>query len=340
MNCILTPDKLRLQQLVTEQWLQPLTPIICSNISKHQIQYSEIEKDNKNLIWLFTLMLQNEVELPRGEVISAMRQRLLHEDGLTPMAWRYVANGTAQDFRIVIDSEEPTDSPNWRWKCLIYWLQILSGLQLASPIPVPIQYLFLHDSLIFLPEFNEVQFRGAWMSFGILRHIVKESIKQLDAGTLERFIETELVEVITWLSTIDPKLDNNQTKKGWKYLARKATEWKSDIVTKATYQGLMWNSSLPEFHIDEWTIIPIVDAWSLHRLAITQRHCGDSFIEGCINGSERIFVIKNSAGKITATLRLTLIDGKWLVGDVKGFANSEVPADFRKLGEVIALKYD
>lgn len=146
--------------------------------------------------------------------------------------------------------------------------------------------------------------------------------------------------MITWLSTIDPKLDNNQTKKGWKYLARKATEWKSDIVTKATYQGLMWNSSLPEFHIDEWTIIPIVDAWSLHRLAITQRHCGDSFIEGCINGSERIFVIKNSAGKITATLRLTLIDGKWLVGDVKGFANSEVPADFRKLGEVIALKYD
>lgn len=340
MNRTLTSDNLRLQHLVTEQWQRPLTPTIYSNILKHQIQYSEIENDNKNLIWLFTLMLQDEVELSQGEVISAMKQSLLDEDGLTPMAWRYIANGTAQDFRIVIDSEEPSDTPNWRWKCLIYWLQILSGLRLKSPIPVAIQYLFLHDSLIVIPELDELQFRGAWMSFSTLRHIIKEAIKQLDEGTLQRFTETELVDVITWLSIIDPKLDSNQTKKGWKYLAKKSREWKSDIVTKATYQGLRWNSALPEQNIDGWTIIPIVDAWSLHRLAITQRHCGDSFIEGCINGSERIFVINSSAGKITATLRLTIVDGKWLVGDIKGFANSLVSPDIRKLGETIARQYD
>lgn len=339
MNSIITPEKLRLQHLVAEQWQRPLTSTICSNISKHQIQYSEIENDNKNLIWLFTLMLLDGIELPHGEVISAMKQRLLDEDGLTPMAWRYIANGTAQDFRIVIDSEEPDDTPNWRWKYLIHWLEILSGLQLASPAPPSIQYLFLHDSLIFLPEFNEVQFRGAWMSFGTLRHIIKEAIKQLDAGTLERFIETELVEVITWLSIIDPKLDNNQTKKGWKYLAKKASEWKAEIAIKATCQGLRWDSALPEFHINGWTITPIFDAWSLHRLAITQRHCGDSFIEGCINGRERIFVINNSAGQITATLRLTNIDGKWSVGDIKGFANSEVTNNLNEAGNKIASRY-
>lgn len=337
MNCIHTPEKLRLHQLVAEQWQRPLTSAICSNIAKHQIQYSEIENDNKNLIWLFTLMLQDEMELPRGEVILAMKQRLLDEDCLTPRAWRYIANGTAEDFRIAIDSEDPGDIPNWRWKYLIYWLQILSGLQLKSSIPPPIQYLFLHDSLIVIPEPVEVQFRGAWMSFGTLGHIIKEAIKQLDAGTLERFIENELVEVITWLSIIDPNLDNNQTKKGWKYLVKKATEWKADIVMKATYQGLRWDSALPELHIDGWTITPIVDAWTLHRLAITQRHCADSFIEGCINGSERIFEICNSAGKITATLRLILVDGKWLLGDIKGFANSLVSVDIRKLAEDFVL---
>ena len=339
MSSIITPEKLRLQHLVAEQWQRPLTSTICLNISKHQIQYSEIENDNKNLIWLYTLMLLDGIELPHGEVISAMKQRLLDEDGLTPMAWRYIANGTAQDFRIVIDPEEPDENPNWRWKYLIHWLEILSGLQLASPTPPSIQYLFLHDSLIVLPEFNEVQFRGAWMSFGTLRHIIKEAIKQLDAGTLERFIETELVEVITWLSIIDPKLDSNQTKKGWKYLARKAKEWKADVVLKATYQGLKWDSALPKFHINDWTIAPIVDAWSLHRLAITQRHCGDSFIEGCINGSERIFVISNSAGKITATLRLTHVDGNWLVGDIKGFANSLVSSTIQKLSEGVVQKF-
>jgi len=338
MNSIITPEKLRLQHLVAEQWQRSLTSTICSNISKYQIQYSEIENDNKNLIWLFTLMLQDEVELPQGEVISAMKQRLLDEDSLTPMAWRYIANGTAQDFRVVIDAEEPSDAQNWRWKYLIYWLQILSGLRLKSPIPATIQYLFLHDSMIVMPELDEVQFRGAWMSFGTLRHIIKEAIKQLDTGTLERFIDNGLVEVITWLSTINPELDNNQTKKGWKFLVRKSAEWKADIVMKATYQGLMWDSGLPKLHIDEWTVAPITDAWSLHRLAITQRHCGDSFIEGCINGSERIFVISNSAGRITATLRLTHVDGNWAVGDIKGFANSEVSANLEKLGEAIARK--
>lgn len=147
MNRTLTPDNLRLQHLVAEQWQRPLTPTIYSNILKHQIQYSEIENDKKNLIWLFTLVLQDDVELSKGEVISAMKQRLLDEDGLTPMAWRYIANGTAQYFRIVIDSEE-CDTPGWHWKCLIYWLQIVSGLRLKSPIPVTIQYLFLHDSMI------------------------------------------------------------------------------------------------------------------------------------------------------------------------------------------------
>ena len=340
MSRTLSPDNLRLQHLVAEQWQRPLTPTIYSNILKHQIQHSEIENDNENLIWLFTLMLLDGVELPEGEVISAMKQRLLDEDGLTPIAWRYIANGTAQDFRIVLDTEEPPDTPNWRWKHLIYWLQILSGLRLASPIPVPIQYLFLHDSLIVMLELNEVQFRGAWMTFGTLRHIIKEAIKQLEAGTLEQFIDNELVEVITWLSTIDPELDNNQTKKGWQYLVNKATEWKAEIVMKATYQGLRWDSVLPEFYIAEWTIAPILDAWSLHRLAITQRHCGDSFIDGCINGSERIFVIGNSAGKITATLRLTHVDGKWTVGDIKGFANSLVSSTIHKMSEDVVQKYN
>jgi hypothetical protein len=339
MNRTLTPDNLRLQHLVAEQWQRPLTPTIYSNILKHQIQHSEIENDNENLIWLFTLMLLDGIELPEGEVISAMKQRLLDEDGLTPIAWRYIANGTAEDFRVVIDAEEPSDAQNWRWKYLIYWLQILSGLRLKSPIPATIQYLFLHDSMIVMPELDEVQFRGAWMSFGTLRHIIKEAIKQLDTGTLERFIDNELVEVITWLSTINPELDNNQTKKGWKFLVRKSAEWKADIVMKATYRGLRWDSALPEFHIDDWTIVPIVDAWSLHRLAITQRHCGDSFIDGCINGSERIFVINNQAGKITATLRLTNVNGEWSVGDIKGFANSDVPKEVSNLGDSVFQCY-
>lgn len=339
MNSIISFEQLRLHQLIAKQWQRPLTPKMRSNILKHRIGYSEIEHDNQNILWLYNLILAEEMTLPRGEVIAAMRQRLLDEDALTPMAWRYIANGSAQDFRIVIDAEEPTDTPNWRWKGLVYWLQILSGLKLDSAIPQRIQYLFLHDSLIVMPELEEVQFRGAWVNFGALRHIIKEAIKQLELGTLDQFIATDLVEVITWLANIDCDLDSNQTKQGWKYLVKKASEWKADIVSKAAYKNLKWDSVLGHIQLNGYSIAPIIDAWSLHKLALTQRHCGDSFIEGCINGSERIFVITNTTGKIIATLRLTHADDTWTVGDMRGFANAEVSYELTLIGIIVAQHF-
>lgn len=338
-SILLDPSISRLCQLDTAQWRRHFTPNRCMNILKHRDEYFQIEYDNPNLIWLYTLILQDEVELPRGEIISAMKQRLLEEDSLTPLAWRYIANGLADDFRVVLDSQDPGEEPQWRWHTLRAWLQVLSGLRLKSPIPEPIQELFLHDGLVVEHNNGEVLFRGAWMKFGTLRHILEEAEKRLAAGTLGQFAETELVEVITWLATTDPVLDNNQTKDGWKYLAKNAAEWKADIVGMAAYQNLKWDSALPQMQIDHWMIDPVIDAWSLHRLAISQRHCGDRYIEGCVEGKERIFVICKPEDKVVATLRITLVDESWVVGDIRGFANSEVSVEVSSLGEEIARCY-
>lgn len=339
-NISLDPITSRLCQLDAAQWRRPLTPNSCSNILKHRDEYLQIEHDNPNLIWLYTLILQDEVELPSGEVISAMKQRLLQEDFLTPLAWRYIANGKADDFRAVLDSQDPGEEAQWLWKTLRAWLRVLSGLRLKTPIPEPIQELFLHDGLVVGHDNGEILFRGAWMRFVTLRHILKEAEMRLAAGTLRQFAETEMVEVITWLATTDPDLDNNQDKKGWKYLARTAAEWKAEIEAMSAYQDLKWDSALPQMQIDHWTIDPVTDAWSLHRLAISQRNCGDRYVEGCVNGKERIFVIRNSDGKVVATLRLTLGDEGWVVGDIRGFANARVSTKVSRLGELLAQRYN
>ena len=335
----LDPSTLKLCQIDAVQWRQSLNPDRCINISRHRDQFFQIEHDNPNLIWLYTLMIEEHFVLPETEVIAGMKQRLLEEKVLTPMAWRYVANGTAQDFRIVLDSEDLGDTPNWRWKGLVYWLQILCGLRRALPIAEQIQWLFLHDSLLVHPERNEVHFRGAWMRFDTLRHIIEEAETRLEAGSLKLFAEAELVDVISWLAAPGHDLDNNQTKKGWKYMSRRAAEWKADVERMSAYQDLRWTSALPKIQIDRWTIEPITDAWSLHRLAISQRHCGDRYIEACIAGSERIFLIRNDDGKIAATLRLTLGEGNWAVGDIRGFANTAVPNKHSGVGEDVARKY-
>jgi hypothetical protein len=171
----LDPNTSRLCQLDAAQWRQPITPNRCMNISKRRDEYLQIEHDNPNLIWLYTLMLEDEVELPHGEVISAMKQRLLEESSLTPLAWRFIANGTADDFRVVLDSHNLGEEPQWRWHTLLAWLQVLSGLRLNHPIPEPLQELFLHDGLVVEKVNDEVLFRGAWMRFNTLRYILEEA---------------------------------------------------------------------------------------------------------------------------------------------------------------------
>ncbi len=337
MSC--DPSISRLGQLDAVQWCLPFTSNRHLNIFRHRNEYAQIEHDNPNLIWLYTLIIQDEVDLPQGEVISAMKQRLLQENFITPLSWRYIANGTADDFQVVLNSQDHGGEPQWRWHTLLAWLRVLSGLRLNSPLPEPIQQLFLHDGLVVNHHNDEILFRGAWMRFDTLRHILNEAEKQLAAGTLRQFAEIELVEVIAWLGVTNPDLDNNRTKNGWKYLAKKAAAWKADMVTKASYRDLIWDSALPQMKIGHWMIDPVTDAWSLHRLAISQRHCGDRYIAGCLDGKEHIFAIRNLEGHITATLRLTLDDGNWVIGDIKGFANSEVSEEIIKLGEEIACHY-
>jgi hypothetical protein len=311
------------------------------NISNHLKEYLPIEHDNPNLIWLYTLMLDNELDLPQGEVIEAMKQRILKEDYMTPLAWRYIANGTADDFRVVLDSHDPGNTPNWQWKNLIGWLEILTGLRRNTPILVPIQALFTDDSLMVLPG-RGVLFHSAWIHFDTLRHILVEAENRLVNGTFIRFAETDLIEVVTWLgSTNSPVslLDDNQRKNGWNYLSKCAEQWKSDIVKRDAYQKLKWHSALSQMQIDDWTIDPVVDAWSIYKLAISQRHCGDRYINGCIRGKERIFVICNPEEKIVASLRITLDHNVWVLADIKGFANSEVSENIRWVGEEIARCY-
>lgn len=112
------------------------------------------------------------ITLLDGDVVAAMKARLLQERTLAPEAWRLVANGDILDFWVVLEISDPDEEPAGRWNLLVSWLQILSGLGLEERyLPVHIQQLFLNDSLLVNQDADvvEVDLRGAWMSFNTLR---------------------------------------------------------------------------------------------------------------------------------------------------------------------------
>ena len=60
--------------------------------------YEQVERDNPNLVWLYTLILDEGIELPPGEVIAAMKSYLAAKR-VTPAGWRLLANGNEHHFR-------------------------------------------------------------------------------------------------------------------------------------------------------------------------------------------------------------------------------------------------
>lgn len=222
------------------------------------------------------------------------------------------------------------------------WLQVLSGLDRVGwhqPLPLIIQELFLHDGLVVFPEAGELLFRGAWMHFLTLRAILSEAEKRVMAGEFNSFIEKDLPDVLTWLATDDPELDGNQHKAGWKLLWKQTTQWRHEAQVREGAILKCWRSPINRMSLRNFEIECILDAWSLIRHALNQRLCADRFLEGCLQGQERILIIRNDAGKTQATLRLSRVQSDWVVSDLRGFANSAVSGEIDALGPVIARSY-
>ncbi len=311
-------------------------------MEQHRQQYCQLEQDAPSLIWLYTLMLDAGLDLPEGEIVSVMKWMLLKENNMTPLCWRFLATGSSSDFRPVLDAVAVGDESRWRWNLLIAWLQILSGLRYEGHrhgLPVQIQQLFLNDGLLVLPEDREVQFRGAWMRFATLRAILLEAERRLTSGGLDEFIRNELTEVITWLAATDPELDGRQQKTGWKYLAVQAAAWKTEMGRRAATRGLIWRSPITKIQLDRWTVECVTDAWALHRLALSQRHCADRFLDGCLNDEERILTVSDIGGTVRATIRLSYAQSAWQVSDLRGFANSPASDDLAELSREVAKIY-
>jgi hypothetical protein len=116
-------------------------------------------------------------------------------------------------------------------------------------------------------------------------------------------------------------------------------EWKIRLSMASQYKKLYWDSAVSRLSIDGMNAEPITDAWSLRRLAISQRHCADRYIDGCLSGWVRIFRVSDYVGTTVATIQLIQSDAGWIVADVRGFANCAVSQNLCRISEVVAHKY-
>ncbi len=299
--------------------------------------YAQIEHDNPRLIWLYTFMLDEKVELPPGEAISAMRQWLT-ERKVSPAGWRLIANGREKDFRHIRDWISPEGAYTSRRIELTFWLRFFASLRRKTPLAQAVRNLFLHD--YFKPaRHGHVFFRGVAIDVPVLKAILAEAERRLAQGSFRAFVQRELTDIVVWLETAEPRLDTNQQKAGWAYLAARAAQWRAETAEASQLEPMRWRSLLGETRIGPWTVVPLTDAWGLRQEALRQHHCVDSYRPACMDGDKRIFSVRNAKGRPAATLSISLEDGTWKAQSLRGACNKAVGPGMDGLADEAARRY-
>lgn len=220
------------------------------------------------------------------------------------------------------------------------WLRLLGKLRRVRAVPRALAALFSHDTYNGLrtEEGDRVRFRGVLLQPGVLRAILDEGERRLANGSHKRFIEEDLIEILTWLEAENPRFDKNQLRQGWNHLASRAVAWRVEREERDTLKDFAWESLLPEMTIGKWRIVPLTDAWQLRREALKQRHCADQYLEACLAGTSRLFSVRDK-GRSVATIGIECSGKGWSDFGFRGFANQPVPEAMLGLEDEVARRY-
>lgn len=301
----------------------------------------QLRDDNPNLLWLAGLAFDEGKTIRSGEggLISALRQRILGEFKLPPVAWRYLANGHRRDFRVVIDWLGAHGSPAGRWLELRDWLRVLVALEPEHPIPLPVQRIFLHDQYVVKDEGKNLWFRNTKLPIEIGRSLILEAERHLASGTLRAFVEGELADVLSWAGAVKPSFDSNQLKAGWRHFVRRATDWKHDRKLQEASGTVRWDSLVGSHDYGHWKVEAVTDVWQLHQVALHSRNCADNYLPDCVSGNVRLFFVLSSQGRQLGTIGLVRRGRVWETLDVRGFANAQPGDEMKKLAAILAERY-
>lgn len=289
--------------------------------------FRQVNLDAPNLLWLCSMgirtCLRPEV-LPK-EVIKDLKATILQSG--RARNWRLIANANVRDFTAAI---EWTSSPHWHY--LKEYLDLHALLNRNQVIPRRISHLF-DDATWSISECGNIDYRGVLVTPQLLNHIIDAALASKDTT---QFLSEELNVVISWLENVQPRLDRNQQSQGWPWLKRKAFEWFTELQLKGIMEPDGWDCVLGETILGEYRFLPLRNAWSVKKEAITYRHCADKFIEECKAGTFRIFSIKSLDGKHKATAGYVFLDNSWHLDQIQGFANKGVSDNLRQIADSLA----
>ena len=302
-----------------------------NNLSQHlyhsvledESRYRQLYREAPHLVWLFGCARSEAVRV-EGETLQSLKFSLCKSMG--PRGWRLIARSNHRDFAPIIENT------NSRLKALRQYVRLHNALDRNRPIPPKARYLFAEPTWSIESD-GRIGYRGIAIHPSLLNSYI-DAVAAAQVGDVS--LEDDATMVFTWLSEAKPLLDSNQCKLGWPWLARQARHWFEAESLRCESEKLGWETLFAETTLRGYRFVPLSDAWQVRLEAVRHRHCADRFINECRAGVYRLFSVYGSDGAHKATLGMVWVEGRWMVDQIKGFANRPVSDSLKEISESLA----
>jgi len=306
-----------------------LSDLHFNNVCKHLTAYRQIYSDAPNLLWLYSIAIQERIltKVSTNPILDLKKTLLSY--GLQERSWRLLTHSRHQHFDEVITGYD-------KWKYLVEYLELHECLDRSQAISPKLATLFVNPVWhLRSTKDNLINYSGVEFQPGVFNKFINESFRRQALGEKQLFAETEASVVIYWLEQTKIQFDANQLRQPWAWFANKANTWFAEQIAFDQLNKLTWHCSLAEEVYSGYRFIPLTSAWQVRVEAVRQRHCVDQYIERCLGGTYRVFRVISPNSTTNFTLGLRLYD-EWEVDQVTGFANRPVADELRWLCQVIA----
>lgn len=321
-----------------------------NRVADHYDLARERHREAPNLFWNVMAFDRHPFE-PEA---LARHKAALREKGLTEQGWRWMTRQTGR-----MNDELRAISPAY---CqLANWS---AQFQLNPPYAL-VRYLMRHDrldtglwrlrespryvsSIAMAEEYiRDTEFSQQLMAY-VYRALADEAVQRRRRGTLKAFLAQELDLVMDFLDkTVADKKAYPTKQMSYAWLFRKQAAWHQEMLERQMLERTEWPCVLKEPFalIARLTAVPLSDSVALYEEGRTQHHCVSTYTSACRAGVARLLSLRETSGRILATLELRLSPKTgskpctWYVAQLRGACNDSVSPDLERAANKVARHY-
>jgi hypothetical protein len=305
---------------------------------RHFDTLARVRREAPNLLRPVALALAaHEVEEGR-DVVAHLKLRL-RRYGLTEVGWRLLAAASPRLFDAALAA---ADDPPLR--TIVAVATVLADLRLPF-VPSARLVACMVEVFTRVAGRRRLRFGPEWQAQPrwFLRAAAVELERRRGDAPATAAFRADFLRAEHWARSANAEPDANQRRAGWAWVTRAREAWEARRRVAAASGQPLWAGPFPEgdIEVEGCRVRALTTPLDLWDESVALRHCLFGYRTEMHGGRFAAFSVAEGAGRQRrATVGLQFKDGpaRWVVHQVRGFANAPMQGVFWRVAQVLAAR--